>query len=77
MELKLIKVPGLNISVPVCIECLKGTHLSYGQDHRSGIENRQDCKNISDDGQSQCNCNPDWPELYNEIERLNGNANNR
>jgi len=77
MELKQVKVPGYPHTVPVCVECLSGTHLSYGFDHRTGIEGRQDCKNVSDDGQKQCNCSPDWPELYNEIERLNGNTNNR
>lgn len=55
-------------AVNVCQSCLDGEHLSYGVDHRDGEDGRCDCKNVSEDGKSQCGCNPDWPELMEAIE---------
>ena len=62
MNGKHIPVPNVGV-VFVCEECLNGTHVSYGHDHRLGPDDRCGCKNLSDDGQYQCSCNPAWPEL--------------
>jgi len=51
----------------ICDSCLRGTHLSYGSDHRKNEMNRRDCKNVSDDYKNQCVCTPDWPELEEAI----------
>ncbi len=58
--------------VYVCKNCLEGNHISYGSDHRLGEQvDRRDCKNISDDGQHQCGCTEDWPELWDKIIKIN------
>ena len=49
--------------VPICDECIKGTHESYGKDHR--LDN-SDCKNLSDDKQTQCVCDPNIKGLIKE-----------
>ena len=57
--------------LPICESCLTGKHLSYGDDHRSGENGRTDCKNTENLGDKvvQCMCNPEWPELYDKIEK--------
>jgi len=65
MKMFTIEVQG--VRVPVCEECMIGSHISYGFDHRQGELGRRDCKNVSDDGQKQCNCTEDWPELWTAI----------
>lgn len=72
MKMEKITVGGVHVDV--CQSCLDGEHLSHGEDHRSVWDpyvqatGRCDCKNVSDDGRSQCGCNPDWPELTAAIE---------
>lgn len=68
-----VVVPGIG-PVFVCESCLRGEHQSYGCDHRTGPEDRRDCKNLSPDGKWQCLCNPDWPELTDAIRRHNDKA---
>jgi hypothetical protein len=66
MKMHYVKVDGMN--VPVCDECIQGTHMTYGYNHMDfDNEERGGCKNISDDGQSQCNCHKEWPELQAAI----------
>jgi hypothetical protein len=42
----------------ICKACLDGNHMSYGHDHRTGEENRADCKNVGVVGDTvvQCCC---------------------
>jgi len=57
-----------DVVAPVCTSCLNGEHMSFGDDHRSGVKGYQGCKNS--EGRIQCNCSPDWPELYDNLESL-------
>ena len=59
-----VMVPGFEKGIPVCESCMKDDHLSYGADHRSGDVDYRGCKNVSDDGQTQCNCSQDFEELW-------------
>ena len=69
MKMIMVEVPGVNIvKTFVCESCMKGEHISYNQDHRTGVIGRRDCKNVSDDGKVQCCCTEDWVELYKIVE---------
>lgn len=47
------------IRIWMCESCLKGDHMSYGCDHRTGEKYRRGCKNLSDARDKQCGCGPD------------------
>jgi len=64
-----VKQDGEILKIPVCESCLKGDHISYGYDHRQGEIGRRSCKNLSEDRQTQCCCDPDWPELMEALEK--------
>ena len=53
--------PDTGVSVPVCEACIKGKHTFEGGrlfDHRDGLPDRGDCKNVGflNDGVVQCAC---------------------
>lgn len=68
MQMHKVHIKGIG-NINICQSCIDGKHLSYGDHHKTGIEDSQDCKNVGEvDGvKVQCLCNFDWPEIIEAI----------